>query len=98
MTMTAAVTERRAHHGARSETWPTPKRIVVAYGFWIFLLSDIVMFSALFASYAVLFDQTAGGPTGRQLFDLRNAAVETGCLLLSSFTCGLAGIAVSARN
>ena len=47
-----------------SEAGPAPKRIVVAYGFWIFLLSDIVMFSALFASYAVLVRATAGGPTG----------------------------------
>ena len=42
------------------------KRIVVAYGFWIFLLSDIVMFSALFAAYAVLVRATAGGPSGAQ--------------------------------
>jgi cytochrome o ubiquinol oxidase subunit III len=83
---------------ARSDSGPAPKRIVVAYGFWIFLLSDIVMFAAFFASYAVLVDQTAGGPSGRQLFDLRNVAVETALLLLSSFTCGLAGIAVSVRN
>ena len=47
-----------------SEAGPAPKRIVVAYGFWIFLLSDIVMFSALFAAYAVLVRATAGGPTG----------------------------------
>ena len=47
-----------------SEAGPAPKRIVVAYGFWIFLLSDIVMFSALFAGYAVLVRATAGGPTG----------------------------------
>jgi len=83
---------------ARSDSGPAPKRIVVAYGFWIFLLSDIVMFAAFFASYAVLVDQTASGPSGRQLFDLRNVAVETALLLLSSFTCGLAGIAVSVRN
>jgi cytochrome o ubiquinol oxidase subunit 3 len=68
------------------------KRIVVGYGFWIFLLSDIVMFSAFFATYAVLVDQTAGGPSGRELFDLRNTGIETACLLLSSFACGLAGI------
>ena len=70
----------------------TAKRIVVAYGFWIFLLSDIVMFSAFFATYAVLVGQTAGGPSGRDLFDLHNTAIETGCLLLSSFTCGIASI------
>ena len=52
-----------------SEAGPAPKRIVVAYGFWIFLLSDIVMFAALFASYAVLVHSTAGGPTGAQLFN-----------------------------
>jgi cytochrome o ubiquinol oxidase subunit 3 len=44
-----------------SEAGPAQKRIVVAYGFWIFLLSDIVMFSALFAAYAVLVHATAGG-------------------------------------
>src|SRR5450432_4843520 len=80
-----------------SEAGPASKRIVVGYGFWIFLLSDIVMFSAFFASYAVLVGQTAGGPGGAELFDLRSAAVETACLLLSSFTCGLASIAVSVR-
>jgi cytochrome o ubiquinol oxidase subunit 3 len=68
------------------------KRIIVGYGFWIFLLSDIIMFSAFFATYAVLVGATAGGPTGRELFDLRNVAIETACLLLSSFTCGLASI------
>jgi cytochrome o ubiquinol oxidase subunit 3 len=77
---------------------PAPKRIVTGYGFWIFLLSDIVMFSCFFASYAVLVGQTAGGPHGSQLFDLKNVAVETGCLLLSSFTCGLASIAADMRN
>jgi cytochrome o ubiquinol oxidase subunit 3 len=68
------------------------KRVVVGYGFWIFLLSDIVMFSAFFATYAVLVGSTAGGPDGRELFDLRNTGIETACLLLSSFTCGLASI------
>jgi cytochrome o ubiquinol oxidase subunit 3 len=76
----------------------TSKRIVVGYGFWIFLLSDIVMFSAFFASYAVLVGATAGGPSGHELFDLRNTGVETGCLLLSSFTCGLASIGAQARR
>ena len=71
---------------------PAPTRIVVAYGFWIFLLSDIVMFSGLFAAYAVLSDQTAGGPAGRDLFNLRNVFTETMCLLLSSYTCGLGAL------
>src|SRR5262250_3385349 len=71
---------------------PASKRTVVAYGFWIFILSDIVLFSGLFAAYAVLSGNTAGGPTGRELFNLRNVFIETMCLLLSSYTCGLGAL------
>jgi cytochrome o ubiquinol oxidase subunit 3 len=81
-----------------SEAGPAPKRIVVAYGFWIFLLSDIVMFSALFAAYAVLVHATAGGPTGPELFNQVSVAVETACLLVSSYTCGLMSLAINWRN
>src|ERR1700733_14185727 len=77
---------------------PASKRIIVGYGFWIFLLSDIIMFSAFFATYAVLSGETAGGPSGKDLFDLHNVAIETACLLLSSFTCGLAAIGARAHN
>jgi cytochrome o ubiquinol oxidase subunit III len=80
-----------------SEAGPAPKRIVVAYGFWIFLLSDIVMFSALFAAYAVLVRATAGGPTGAELFNQASVAIETACLLASSYTCGLMSLAVGSR-
>jgi cytochrome o ubiquinol oxidase subunit 3 len=81
-----------AHEG------PAPKRIVTGYGFWIFLLSDMVMFSCFFAAYAVLLGQTAGGPGGAELFNLKSVAVETVCLLLSSFACGMASIAAEVRN
>jgi cytochrome o ubiquinol oxidase subunit 3 len=77
---------------------PAPKRIVTAYGFWIFILSDMVMFSCFFAAFAVLSGQTAGGPHGSELFNLTNVAIETACLLLSSFTCGMASIAADVRN
>jgi cytochrome o ubiquinol oxidase subunit III len=77
-----------------SKDGPAPVRIVVAYGFWIFLLSDIIMFSALFATYAVLSGQTAGGPSGRELFELRHVGIETLCLLFSSYTCGLGILAL----
>jgi cytochrome o ubiquinol oxidase subunit 3 len=77
---------------------PASKRIVVAYGFWIFILSDIVMFSGLFAAYAVLSGNTAGGPTGRELFNLRNVFIETMCLLLSSYTCGLGALSAERRQ
>jgi cytochrome o ubiquinol oxidase subunit III len=83
---------------AASARGPAPVRIVVAYGFWIFLLSDIIMFSALFATYAVLSGQTAGGPSGRELFQLRHVGVETLCLLFSSYTCGLAILAIERRR
>ena len=72
-----------------ADAGPASVSIVVAYGFWIFLLSDIIMFSALFAAYAVLSGQTASGPSGHDLFKLRNAAIETLCLLTSSYSCGL---------
>src|ERR1700739_2693104 len=81
-----------------SEAGPAPKRIIVAYGFWIFLLSDIVMFSALFAAYAVLGRATAGGLTGAQIFDQASVAIETACLLASSYTCGLMSLAIGSRR
>jgi cytochrome o ubiquinol oxidase subunit 3 len=81
-----------------SAAGPAPVRIVVAYGFWLFLLSDIIMFSALFATYAVLSGQTAGGPSGHELFDLHHVGIETLCLLFSSYTCGLAILAVERRH
>jgi cytochrome o ubiquinol oxidase subunit 3 len=80
------------------EGGPASPRVIVGYGFWIFLLSDIVMFSCFFAAHAVLQDATAGGPTGQELFDARRVAIETGCLLLSSFTCGLSAVATRARS
>jgi cytochrome o ubiquinol oxidase subunit III len=81
-----------------SEGGPAPKRVVVAYGFWIFLLSDIIMFAALFASYAVLVHSTAGGPTGAQLFNQKTVAIETACLLASSYACGLMSLAINSRR
>jgi cytochrome o ubiquinol oxidase subunit 3 len=95
---TAAAQAATGSRDYRSNTGPAPVRIVVAYGFWIFLLSDIIMFSALFAAYAVLSGQTAGGPAGRELFDLHRVAVQTLCLLFSSYTCGLGVLAVERRR
>jgi len=57
------------------------------------VLSDMVLFSALFASYATLVHATDGGPATNQLFDRNLVAIETVALLLSSFVCGLAMIA-----
>jgi cytochrome o ubiquinol oxidase subunit 1 len=87
---------RAEPHGGH--TGPASKRIITGYGFWIFLLSDFILFSGFYAAYAVLAHATAGGPTAAKLFDLRILAIETGCLLLSSFACGMASIAANARS
>jgi cytochrome o ubiquinol oxidase subunit 3 len=80
------------------EGGPASKRVIVGYGFWIFLLSDIVMFSAFFAAHAVLQTATAGGPAGRELFNPTSIAMQTAVLLLSSFTCGMSAVATEARS
>ncbi|MCL6699807.1 cytochrome o ubiquinol oxidase subunit III [Sphingomonas sp. NSE70-1] len=90
-------------HGASEDTGlghrgPESKSIVVPYGFWLFVLSDMVLFSALFATYATLTNATDGGPTSNQLFDRNLVAIETLALLISSFTCGLAMIAAKRKN
>src|SRR3954454_888259 len=69
----------------RGEGGPASRRVIVGYGLWIFLLSAFVMFSAFFAAYAVLGTSTAGGPSAHDLFDPTRVAVETACLLTSSF-------------
>jgi cytochrome o ubiquinol oxidase subunit 3 len=70
----------------------------VIFGFWMYLMTDFVLFAALFAVYAVLRGNTFGGPSGAQLFDLPYALVETLLLLTSSFTCGLALLAARAGS
>lgn len=82
-------------HGAGG---PAPASIVVGYGFWIFLLSDFIMFSVFFAAFAVLCGATDSGPTGPELFSTRNAFLETIALLTSSLTCGLMSIALTRRS
>src|SRR5580704_3883343 len=73
---------------------PAPIRVVAGFGFWLFLLSDIILFAALFATYSVLSGSTAGGPSGAELFDKRHVFIETMCLLTSSVTCGFGSLAV----
>jgi cytochrome o ubiquinol oxidase subunit 3 len=73
---------------------PAPTLVVVGYGFWLFLLSDIIVFAALFAAYAVLSGETNGGPPGAVLFDKAHVFAETAFLLASSVTCGFASLAV----
>lgn len=62
-------------------------------GFWVYLMTDCVLFATLFATFAVLRTATAGGPAGSDIFDLNFVLIETMILLTSSFTVGLALLA-----
>jgi len=84
-----------AGHGT---TGPASKRILVGYGFWIFLLSDIVIFSCFFAAFAVQKHATAGGPTMSDLVEIDRLAWQTAALLLSSYMCMLGFAATQVRN
>jgi cytochrome o ubiquinol oxidase subunit 3 len=68
------------------------------FGFWLYLLSDLMIFACLFATYGVLAQSFAAGPSGRDLFDLGLVAVNTGVLLVSSITYGLAMISMQRRS
>ena len=99
--MSVAAAAHAHSHGVAemaSAGGPAPKRIVTGYGFWIFLLSDFVIFASLFAAFGVLVHNTNGGPGPHELFDLKSVAVETGALLLSTYACGLASIAAARRS
>ena len=97
-TSAIGLTHRGSEDTGLGHRGPESKSIVVPYGFWLFVLSDMVLFSALFATYASLVTATDGGPTTNQLFDRTLVAIETLALLFSSFACGLAMIAAKRRN
>jgi cytochrome o ubiquinol oxidase subunit 3 len=63
-------------------------------GFWVFLMSDAVIFALLFATYGVMLSRTAGGPTPGTTYQIGSAFVETLVLLTSSFTFGMASVAM----
>jgi cytochrome o ubiquinol oxidase subunit 3 len=67
-----------------------------AFGFWLYLMTDAIIFALLFATYVVMLNGTAGGPTGRDLFDLQRAFGETMLLLFSSATFGFATLSARA--
>lgn len=76
------VDSKLSHHEAEADDR-------VQFGFWIYLMTDLLMFAVLFAVYAVLHNNTLGGETGRDLFSMPLALTETLILLTSSFTCGI---------
>lgn len=67
-------------------------------GFWLYLMTDCVLFACLFAVYAVMHNNTFGGPSARTLFSMPNVLAETLLLLTSSFTCGMAMLALQGRK
>lgn len=71
---------------------------MTVFGFWIYLMTDCILFATLFATYVVLRNNTYGGPSGHELFSLPFALTETFILLISSFTCGLAMLAAQVKD
>ena len=67
-------------------------------GFWLYLMTDCILFASLFATFAVLRGATGGGPGGHELFEMPTVLAETIILLTSSFTCGMAIIAMKEKN
>lgn len=88
--MAHAVAHEMSHEEAATER--------VMFGFWVYLMTDLLMFAVLFAVYAVLRNATAGGPSGSDLFNPKLALTETLILLTSSFTCGLGMIGARRGN
>ena len=83
------------HNAAHAEHGHPDAGETKVFGFWIYLMSDCILFASLFATYAVLVNGTAGGPSGKDIFDLKFVLVETFLLLFSSITYGMAMIAMN---
>ena len=77
------------HHDTYSRT---------VFGFWVYLMSDFILFGALFATYAVLSFSTFGGPSARELFQPSFTLTQTLILLVSSLTVGLAGASAHRKH
>lgn len=77
------------------EAFETDKTVL---GFWVYIMTDCVLFASLFATFVVLRNNTFGGPSGAELFSLPFVLTETLILLTSSFACGLALLAAKAGN
>jgi cytochrome o ubiquinol oxidase subunit 3 len=90
MTHAVALEHEESHEEAANDR--------VMFGFWVYLMTDLLMFAVLFAAYAVLRGNTAGGPSGSELYSPSLALTETLILLTSSFTCGIGMIAARRGN
>ncbi len=68
------------------------------FGFWVFLMSDAILFGMVFATYVTSLHATAGGPGTHELYDIKSAFFETLLLLASSFTFGMASLALKYKH
>ena len=93
--MTSQITNNHSAHHHDHDTEATSK---VVFGFWVYIMSDCILFSCFFVFYAVLHANVFGGPGPKELFDLNYVMIETFLLLTSSFTYGLATLAMTKEN
>ena len=91
-------TERLIFNSDLKRKIQTDSEEIRTFGFWIYLMSDLILFSILFAAYAILGKNYAGGPTPKDLFSLPYVFIETMFLLFSSTTCSSALLAVQASK
>lgn len=85
-----------AHHGSHDHGGAQEKNKIL--GFWIFLVTDCLLFASIFATYMVIHTHTDGGPTAKELFSIPGFVMETLILLTSSFTSGLGTLAMQKGN
>jgi cytochrome o ubiquinol oxidase subunit 3 len=85
--------EAGAHHDEHHDTGSN-----TVFGFWLYLMTDCLLFASIFATYAVLFMNTAGGVSGKDIFDLELILAGTAALLFSSITYGFAMISAHRKN
>ncbi|MAK92008.1 MAG: cytochrome o ubiquinol oxidase subunit III [Oceanospirillaceae bacterium] len=91
--MSTSVMNHDAHEHEHHDSGST-----TLFGFWMYLMTDCILFASVFATYAVLFMNTAGGPAGHDIFELDYVLIETFALLFSSITYGFAMIGANRGN
>lgn len=94
--MSTEILHNNNHHDHHDHDAETSAKVV--FGFWVYIMSDCILFAMIFATYAVLHTHTFGGPGSQELFSMPYVLVETFILLTSSFTYGLAMLAVHKGN
>lgn len=77
------------HHDTYSKT---------LFGFWVFIITDFILFGTLFATYSVLRNNTFGGPSGRDLYNVHYSLIQSIVLLIASFIAGMAGASAHRRK